>query len=374
MSAKASVLALVFVAACAAAVPNVDAGSAPSARPKSVILMIGDGTGVAYWSAARLARKDLAVADFPVMGLVDTQSSDARVTDSAAGATAFASGVRTYNGAIGVSPDTTPMETVLEMARDQGKATGLVATSRINHATPAAFAAHVRSRQMYDRIARQMAGAGVTVMVGGGSGYFDGTARADSQNLLATLGQQYTVVMNPTDFLALDPDTVQMLLGLLVPKDMPAATGRTITLGDMTRTTLAVLDHDPDGFFVMVEGSEIDWMGHDNAPLEDVVAEVLDFDGAIREARRYQASHRNTLIVVLADHETGGLALHDDDTGAFGAHYTTTGHTEEMIPLFAAGPGAQRFAGIHDNDEVGRILMDLTTGRRPTPVPLATGR
>lgn len=374
MSVKASVLALVLVTACAAAVPSDSSGPASAARPQAVILMIGDGTGVAYWSAARLARKDLAVADFPVMGLVDTESASSRVTDSAAGATAYASGVRTYNGAIGVSPDTTPMETVLEMARDQGKATGLVATVRINHATPAAFAAHVPSRSQYDEIARQMAGAGVTVMVGGGSSYFDGTARKDSLNLLATLGKLYTVVETPTDFLALDPDTVKMLLGLLGPKDLPAATGRSITLADMTRTALSVLDHDADGFFVMVEGSQIDWLGHDNAPLQDVIAEVLDFDGAIREARRYQASHPGTLIVVLADHETGGLALNVDETGAFGAHYTTTGHTEEMVPLFAAGPGAERFAGIHDNDEVGRILMDLTTGNAPTPVPMATGR
>jgi alkaline phosphatase len=374
MSVKASVLVLALLTACAASVPNDGPASESAARPKSVILMIGDGTGVAYWSAARLARKDLAVADFPVMGLVDTQSSNSRVTDSAAGATAYASGLRTYNGAIGVSPDTTPMQTVLEMARDEGKATGLVATSRINHATPGAFAAHVASRQMYDEIARQMAGAGVTVMVGGGSVYFDGTARADSQDLLTTLGKLYTVVEKPTDFLALNPDTVKMLLALLAPRDLPAATDRSITLAEMTRTALAVLDHDSDGFFVMVEGSEIDWMGHDNAPLRNVVAEVLDFDGAVREARRYQASHPGTLIVVLADHETGGLALHEDSVGVFGAHYTTTGHTEEMIPLFAAGPGAQRFAGIHDNDEIGRILMDLTTGNTPTAVPLATGR
>jgi alkaline phosphatase len=373
MNAKAAVLALVLVAACAAAVPGGGTGSGSSARPKSVILLIGDGTGVAYWSAARLARKDLAVADFPVMGLVDTQSASSRVTDSAAGATAYASGVRTYNGALGVSPDTTPMETVLEMARDQGKATGLVATVRINHATPAAFVAHVASRQMYGEIARQMAGAGVTVMVGGGSGYFDGSA-AGAPDMLPALGKRYTVVTDPADFLALDPDTVKMLLGLLAPKDLPAAPDRSITLADMTRTALAVLDRDPDGFFAMVEGSQIDYMGHDNAPLPAVVAEVLDFDGAIREARRYQASHPGTLIVVLADHETGGLALHEDDSGVFGAHYTTTGHTEEMIPLFAAGPGAQRFAGIHDNDEIGRILMDLATGGTPTPVPVATGR
>jgi alkaline phosphatase len=374
MNAKAAVLALVLVAACAAAVPGSGTGSAAAARPESVILMIGDGTGVAYWSAARLARKDLAVSDFPVMGLVDTQSASSRVTDSGAAATAYASGVRTYNGAIGVSPDTTPMETVLEMARDQGKATGLVATVRINHATPAAFAAHVASRQMYGEIARQMVGAGLTVMVGGGAGYFDGSASLGAPDMLPALGKRYTVVTDPASFLALDPDKVKMLLGLLAPRDLPAAPDRSITLAEMTRTALAVLDRDPDGFFAMVEGSQIDYRGHDNAPLPAVVAEVLDFDGAIREARRYQASHPGTLIVVLADHETGGLALHEDASGAFGAHYTTTGHTEEMIPLFAAGPGAQRFAGIHDNDEIGRILMDLATGGTPTPVPVATGR
>jgi len=282
--------------------------------------------------------------------------------------------VPTYNGGLGVGADTTPMQTVLEMARDEGKATGLVATARINHATPAAFVSHVASRQMYDEIARQEAGAGVTVLLGGGASWFDGTGRSDKQDLLATLAPLYTVVTSPADLLALDADTVKSLLALLVPKDLPAATGRSYTLGQMTQKALAVLDHDADGFFVMVEGSQIDWLGHDNAPLADVQAEVLDFDDAIRVARAYQRQHAGTLIVVLADHETGGLALHEDMKGEFGAHYTTTGHSGEMIPLFAAGPGAERFAGIHDNDDVGRILMDLATGRSPARMPVSTGR
>jgi alkaline phosphatase len=156
----------------------------------------------------------------------------------------------------------------------------------------------------------------------------------------------------------MDMDTVNMLLGLLAERDMPSARDRTPTLAEMSRDALTVLSHDPDGFFVMIEGSQPDWFGHDNADLSLVVDEVVDFDRAIGAALAFQARHPETLIVVVADHETGGLALHSGE-GGFGAHWTTTGHTAEWVPLFAKGPGAERFGGAHDNYVVGRMIMDL---------------
>ncbi len=344
--------------------PRTETAPVPD-RPRNVILMIADGTGIAYWTAARMAAPRFSLDRFAVVGLVDTQASNSRVTDSAAGATAFASGVRTYNGAIGVTADTVPVPTILEMAQEQGKATGLVATSRINHATPAAFAAHVPHRGLYSQIVDQMLERSPTVMIGGGRGFFDGSLRPDSQNVLLPVLRRYTYVESVAQLRALDPDTVETLLGLLAVNDLPAYRERGVELEELTATAIRVLDRDDDGFFLMVEGSQIDWRGHDNADLSYVVEEVLDFDRAVGAALDYQAEHPATLVVVTADHETGGLALHANRAGKFVANYTTTGHTAEMVPLFAIGPGAERFGGIRDNHVVGQILIDLTGGEQP---------
>lgn len=357
-------LVVAFVAACAPSTPDAPApGDTPELAadpgPFSVILMIGDGTGLNYWSAARLELGDVAVERMPVVGLVGTASWDSRVTDSAAGATAYASGLKTYNGGLGVGPDTAPAETVLEQAADEGKATGLVATSTIVHATPAAFASHVPSRNQYFDIASQMAGAGVDVMLGGGRAYFDPTVRPDSVDLLARLRRHATVVDSAGGLAGLDLTDVDHLVGFTAPRQPPAVAERRPSLGTLTDMALQVLARDRDGFFLMVEGSQMDWRGHDNAPLDQVVAELRDFNGAIEAALAFQKTRPNTLVVVTADHETGGLALHPDSTGVFGAHYTTGNHTAGLVPLFAVGPGADRLAGIRENDAVGRILMDL---------------
>lgn len=359
MSRRLLVLAsLLALGGCTAASSGGRETPAPE-RPRSVILMIGDGVGVAYWTAANLAVDNLNIKRFPVSGLVDTRSTSSRVTDSAAGATAYASGIRTYNGAIGVTPDTVPVPTVLELAKEKGLATGIVATSRINHATPAAFVAHVANRGWYADIAAQTARLQPNVVLGGGRDYFDGTRRPDSLNLLPSLMEDYAYADSPAALQAMDMDTVDMLLGLLAEVDMPGARERRVTLAEMTSDALAVLSHDPDGFFVMIEGSQPDWLGHDNADLSLVADEVVDFDRAVGAALDYQERHPEVLIVVVADHETGGLALHPDAAGDFVANWTTTNHTAEWIPLFARGPGAARFGGVHDNYVVGRMIMDL---------------
>ncbi len=345
------------------------AGGAPDQGPLSVILLIGDGTGLDYWSAARLASQTpLAVEEFPVVGLVGTRSSNSRITDSAAGATAFATGVRTFNGAIGVGPDTVPRPTVLELAEERGWATGLIATSSITHATPAAFAAHVPSRGMNGAIAEQMAEQGIDVILGGGRRYFDPESRKDGKDLLTPLTRDAVRVDDARSFFALDMDTVSALVGLLWEDHPGPATNRSPALTDMTRAALRVLEKDRDGFFLLVEASQIDWRGHENAPLPEVVAEVRDFDLAIAEALRFQQRRPNTLIIVTADHSTGGLALHGDDAGVFRAHYTTQGHTAGMVPLFASGPGAPAFAGIMDNDRLGRLLLHAVREGRVEPV------
>ncbi len=382
--------------------------------PTRVILIIGDGAGVSYWTAAAIATDNLAVERFPVMGLVDTRASDDKTTDSAAAGTALSAGVSTYNGAIGVDPDSNSVTTVLEVAQSRGMATGLVATSSITHATPAAFASHVPDRNMEWEIARQLAGADVDVILGGGRRYFDPARRPDSLDLLSSLRSHYPYVETAADLADLQTKELDKLLGLFTAAHMPEEPLRSPTLPAMTRAALEVLDHDPDGFFLMVEGSQPDWRGHDNEPIDAIVAEMLDLDRAIGVALEYQSRHPETLIVVTADHETGGLAIQQagssglltraaaaadstaaqlaevsslgdrelatladsaamymarlsrlmrrqarqmGDSSVFVARYTTGGHTSQMVPLFASGPGAEQFGGIKDNWRVGQLLM-----------------
>jgi len=386
--------------------------------PTRVILIIGDGAGASYWTAAAFAVDELAVERFPVMGLVDTRASDDKTTDSAAAGTALSAGVRTYNGAIGVDPDSNSVKTVLEVAQSRGMATGLVSTSSITHATPAAFASHVPDRNMEWEIARQLAGADVNVLLGAGRRFFDPSRRPDSLDLLSTLATRYSYVETAAELASLQTKELDRLLGLFTVGDMPAAPLRSPTLPDMTRAALEVLDHDPEGFFLMVEGSQPDWLGHDHEPLDAIAAEMLDLDRAIGVALEYQKGHPETLIVVTADHETGGLAIQQartsrlltraaaqadstaaqltevsrladrelatladsttfymarvsnlmrrqarqmGDSSAFVARYTTGDHTSQMVPLFASGPGAERFGGIKDNWKIGELLMAVVS-------------
>ncbi len=340
--------------------------------PTRVILFIGDGAGTAHWTGAALAADGLAVTRFPVMGLVQTRASDSKITDSAAAATAYSGGVKTYNGAIGVDPDTNSVPTVLEIARDRGMATGLIATSSITHATPAAFVAHVPNRNMEFAIARQIAAADVNVILGGGRRFFDPDRRPDWLDLLSEVAANYAYVETEAELRGLDTSEVTKLFGLFSVEAMPPAPFRSPTLPSMTEAALAVLDKDPDGFFLMVEGSQPDWRAHDNDSLQAVVAEMLDLDQAIGVALEYQRRHPETLIVVTADHETGGLSIqmagqsdmttHAQHVGGASdlvARYTTGSHTAEMVPLFAAGPGAERFGGINDNARIGSLLIEI---------------
>jgi alkaline phosphatase len=382
--------------------------------PSRVILFIGDGAGASYWTAAAFSRDHLAVERLPVGGLVDTRASDSKITDSAASATAYSAGVTTYNGAIGVDPDSNSVRTVLEIAQSRGMATGLVATSSITHATPAAFASHVPNRGWAFEIARQLAAAEVDVILAGGRRYFDPALRPDSLDLLSDLKARSTYVETAAELASLQTSRVTSLVGLFAEDYMPPEPQRSPTLPAMTSAAIEVLDHDPDGFFLMVEGSQPDWRGHDNDPLSAIVAEMLDLDRAVGVALEYQDKHPETLIVVTADHETGGLAIQQassrrsltraammadsvvhqlgeasnfadpdlatladsaswylrrlssrlrraarlgEDSSTLVARYTTGGHTAQMVPLFASGPGAEQFGGIKANWEIGRLLM-----------------
>jgi alkaline phosphatase len=345
------------------------AGSSPggSPDPPRVILFIADGTGIGHWTAGVLADSSLSLWRFPVTGLVDTRNVEKKITDSAASATAYATGVLTFNRFIGVGPDSVPLETIMERAARHGMATGLVATSSIVHATPASFAAHVTDRGEYEEIAAQMAASPVNVLLGGGRAYFDPALREDGEDYLISLAQRRHRVTTLAELSEVAGSEAQGLVGLFAENAMLAADERrSPTLAEMTSAALAVLDRDPDGFLLVVEASQIDWLAHDNQTFSRVAAEVLDCDAAIHVALEYLDRRSDALVIVTADHETGGTSVLEGKDG-WRLGFSTGGHTADLVPIFAAGTGALDFSGLHAIDEVGRLLAAKVV---PREVPI----
>ena len=293
--------------------------SASPAPARNLILLIGDGYGPTQATMARAANGAPLALDRVQTGSVETSASDARVTDSAAGATAYASGIKSYNGAIGVDRDQVPVPTLLEAAEKRGMATGLVATSRITHATPAAFAAHAATRAAESDIAGQMVTQEIEVLLGGGARFFqaDGGSRTDGRDLLAEARAAGAIVATDRagyDALAAAP-AGQPVIGLLAPDHLAYELDRAATdepsLAELTALALERLQGDPDGFFLMVEGSRIDHAGHGN-DAAGVIHDALAFDQAAAVALEFARTHPGTLVVATADHETGGLTLGRD--------------------------------------------------------------
>jgi alkaline phosphatase len=329
--------------------------------PRRVILIVGDGMGLAHWSSARIASGEpLAVARLPVIGLVDTRCLCNRVTESAAAATALATGRRTAYRFVGMAPDSTPLPTVLEAAEARGMATGLVTTTQIVDATPAAFAAHVPSRDLRYEIASQMAARDIEVLMGGGRSAF--TSRPDGVDLLAALAERSTFVGTVAELRALDLGRTERLVGLFADSTLFPLIELRPTLPEMAEAALAVLDRDPDGFFLLLEQEDTDNAHHDNLPLDSALPAILELDKTVALALDYQARRPETLVVVTGDHETGGVTLFYAE-GAPASRYATTGHSSTMVPLFAGGPGSERFGGWLDNDEVGRLLLEAVGAR-----------
>ena len=332
--------------------------------PKNVILLIGDGMGLTQVSTSFFYNdKPSNFERFPITGLIKTSSSSHKITDSAAGATAFSAGVSTYNGAIGVDPDEKPLPTLVELLSEEGLRTGLVATSSITHATPASFYAHVASRNMQDEIAAQLVTSGVDFFAAGGTKFF--ADRADKANYYDSLAS-YGFVVDTTRL-----DTTANLLtskkyGYLLAADgMPRMLdNRGDFLPEATKMAIDYLSQSDGDFFLMVEGSQIDWGGHAN-DAEYIVTEMLDFDKTLGNVLDFAEKDGNTLVVVTADHETGGFALAssgkkdgtDADYDALNGTFSTGGHTATLIPVFAFGPGSEVFSGIYKNTEIFHKIM-----------------
>lgn len=325
------------------------------ASPKNIILLIGDGMGLTQITAGLYSNSNyLNLERIKTIGLHKSYSSDKLVTDSAAGATAFACGVKTYNGAIGVNADTIPVKTILEEAEENGLKTGLVATSSIVHATPASFIAHDPYRKNYEAIAADFLDTEIDYFVGGGSKFFE-RRETDDRNITTELEAKGYRMSN-----FFEADLIDILLtpgdkfGFLTAEDgaVPVAQGRDY----LPLATTMGIDHlntnNDNGFFLMVESSQIDWGGHAN-DANWVITEMLEFDGVIGQVLDFAEKDGNTLVIITADHETGGLSINSEsELDALVTSFTTDYHTAALIPVFAYGPGAEAFAGIYENTAI----------------------
>jgi alkaline phosphatase len=320
---------------------------------RNVILLIGDGMGPGQLTAAEImnGNDSLALLSLPYMSMVTTYSASNYVTDSAASATALATGYKTNNQAISMSPEGENLITVVEVAETLGMSTGVVTNTRVTHATPACFMAHISNRDMEYEIAGQILETEVDVILGGGSLYFTS---------LNPIGAGYTIVETSEELMNLESGKI---LGLFTTSYMSYESERDPdiepSLAEMTEKSIELLSSDPDGFFLMIEGGRIDHASHDN-DFEGTMSEVYAFDLAVKEALMFAARRNDTLVIVTADHETGGLSI----TGGYSSssiryEWIGTGHTGSMVPVLAYGPRAEAVLGFSDNTDVGSFLLSV---------------
>ena len=319
-------------------------------RPKNIILMIGDGMGTAQVYAGLVTKGYLNLEQFKCIGFHKTYSATDFITDSSAGATAFSTGKKTYNLAVGVGLDSLPLPTILEAAEAHGLATGMVVTCNLAHATPASFIAHQPMRYMYPQIAADYLKTDIDVMIGGGKGYFD--KRTDGRNLVTELQQKgYAVLDSSQNLEGFQGNKLAYFYADYEPKKMSEGRGDILKRG--TQKAMQILSKNRNGFFMMVEGSQIDWGGHSNET-DYITNEMMDFDDAIGAALDFAKKDGNTLVIVTADHETGGFALVNgsiQEKKVYG-QFVTKRHTGVMVPVFAYGVGAEAFMGIYENTEI----------------------
>jgi alkaline phosphatase len=419
----AVLLALVAALVSAGAGEAQEAGSGGEAQ--NVIIFIGDGMGTSHRDLIRYAtvgtEGQLAMDAMPYAGRSETSPLDPEgfVTDSAAGGTAIASGVKTFNGAVGIDVDENPVPTVLERAERAGMATGLVSNSQITDATPASFGAHVENRDLQSEIARQyLEESKPEVILGGGEDFWypegDPGAHPDEPeedpeeksagtegNLVQKaedLGYEYA-----TDAAELRASSGPRLLGLFANEEMfqqnPEGEGAVydppVDLSEMTQKAIDTLSRDPDGFFLLVEEEGIDEMAHQsNAEL--VIEAGRQLDAAVEVGKSYAEGDPDTLVIVAADHETGSLAIEDtneiqsdpaypNESGegrtsedgpfevansdkSFLVDWTTANHTAEDVPVTAMGPGGENLVGVYENTHIHDAMLEALFGSSPPSV------
>ena len=334
--------------------------TAQPSRPQNVILIVGDGMGVAQVYSSVVAQGERsAFLRFPVTGFSRTYSYNSYTTDSGAGGTALMTGYKVENKHIAFGPHGEWYPSFFTLAKQQkGMRAGFVVTSSVLDATPASTYAHASYRKQFDTISMHMAQCGFDVMIGGDLDHFLPLNRKDGKAPLDTLRQKgYTLLFDTADLGGVNKLPLCALLSDGDPKTEPA---RGDMLGRGVACALRMLPGEK-GFVLMIEGSQIDWAGHNNDTAY-LAAEMADFESVLHQVLDFAAKDGNTLVVVTADHETGGLSLLDGDI-AKGTntkmHFSTGSHSGVMVPVFAYGPGADLFTGIQQNTDIPRKIMKL---------------
>lgn len=367
-------------------------GFAPAARAeaeaKSLMLFIADGMGPGLLTIGMIfSEMELGselnmtvLGNGGVTGLVRTESADKLVTDSAAAGTAMACGRKTDNGRLGVLPDTTSIENIFEVALRHGKSVGVVSSTSVTHATPACFIAHHKYRSWEWDIAAQIAESDATVVLGGGSKFFlppeRGGGRRGGDLTVVAAERGFEVVFDKEAMLASEADR---LMGLFAHENLPFElerdTAAVPSLVEMTAKAIEILSLNENGFMLMVEGGRIDHAAHEN-DIDDTVRDLLAFDEAVGYAMEFQASSSGVSLIVTADHETGAPAVtamqggysgypgidqyHTlDDEASPVVRWVSEDHTATMVPVFAEGPGRERFTGIMDNTDIHKNMMEI---------------
>ncbi len=323
-------------------------------KPTNIVLVIGDGMGLAQMSSFIYTYEGPSAFErCNSIGLHKPYAANNLITDSAAGATAFSTGEKTNNAACGVDVNGIAKETILEEASRNGHATGIVVSSTIVHATPASFIAHNINRDAYEEIAKDILDSGCDIIIGGGQKYF--TRRSDSLDLLSMFQSKNYLVTDyfNDDYSTYRVTTPQKLLYFTADGDpLPYSQGRDYMI-KASIDALEFLDHkNSKSFFLMVEGSQIDWGGHANE-LKYVMEEMREFNTMLNKILDWAEKDGNTLVIVTGDHETGGLSiLPGSKQGNLTTNFATTGHSGILIPVYAFGPGSEEFCGIYENTEI----------------------
>lgn len=321
-------------------------------RPKNILLIIGDGMGLTQISAGNYTNNNHSNFEaFTHIGLQKTHAVDKLITDSAASGTAMATGIKTYNGAIAMSKDQRPQKSILEICVERNYKTALLTTSSIVHATPAVFYAKATQRKLYDEIATYLPESGVNYFIGGGRAYL----YKDNKTKML-LEKNYRIVKDLNSF----EKESSTKMGLFTADKEPVKQneGRP-PMDKATEIVLDKLRRDDRPFFMMIEGAQIDWGSHANDQ-EYLLSEWHEFNKILKIVIEFAKEDANTLVVVTADHETGGTAITEGNlSNEIIISFSTKSHSATMVPVFAFGPGAEKFSGIYENTEIFHKLKQL---------------
>lgn len=337
----------------------------PAKHPKNIIIMIGDGMGVAQVSTSVLANPNSAFRLFKNTGFSITYSANKLITESAAGATALATGFKTKNRSISVDTNDKPLTTLFEVAKKKNMKSGVVVLCSVVDATPAAFTAHSPDRKNKYDIAHQILTSDCDVVIGGGQKYFRVDTSKDAfdadafKSSLVKSGYSFY----PT-FDKLTHATGKKYFALLENEDLPKATERKYSLKDLVKKAIESLNESKTGFVLMIEGSQIDFAGHENNS-QYMIDEVKDFAEAVGFVYDFASKDKETLVVVTADHETGGTGITKGNTDGSNMElsFLLKGHTASMVPVFSFGPESDKFTGIQQNSDIGKKLMNCVKSK-----------